>query len=257
VHYRRSGFPPGTCLGQIAAALYYGPVHTEQAIGRCEELLFEPGLGAAGKANVERYLGGLVAMTGDIERGRGHIVEAAAAFDDLGQVGAARYCDSILGDVELLSGDLDEARRLRESVCTYCQESEDLGYLGMAAVWLAEVVYEQGDFEAAHGWLGIARHHVTTNDLLAQIAWRSVESRLHAQRGDSEQALRVSHEAVARADATDALNAHADALIGHADVLRTAKRADDADRAVTAALELYERKGNAAARARHKALAAT
>jgi hypothetical protein len=255
-YYRASGFPPGTCLGQIAAALYYGPAPVERAIARCEELVLEAGIGPIGRANVLRYLGGLVAMAGDAKRGAALVVEAAASFEELGQVGAAKYSDSVLGDIALLTGDLERARSVRESVCAYCQASGDVGYLGSTGSWLAEVVYLLGDYRAAQEWIDVARRHVASNDLLGQIAWRSVESRLLAERGDAEQALRVSHEAVARADATDALNAHADALISHADVLRTVKRADDADRAVTAALELYERKGNVAARARHKALAA-
>ena len=63
VHYRRSGFPAGTCLGQIAAALYYGPAPVSRAVSRCEELLLEEGTGPLGRANLDRYLGGLVAMT--------------------------------------------------------------------------------------------------------------------------------------------------------------------------------------------------
>ena len=87
IHYRRSGFPPGTCLGQIAAALYYGPAPVGRAISRCEELLLEEGTGPLGRANINRYLGGLMAMAGAVDRGRELVRDAAAELDDLGQTG--------------------------------------------------------------------------------------------------------------------------------------------------------------------------
>src|SRR5439155_5153095 len=45
VHYRRLGWPAATCLGQLANALYHGPVPASEAAKRCEELLAESGLG--------------------------------------------------------------------------------------------------------------------------------------------------------------------------------------------------------------------
>ena len=126
-----------TCLGQVAAALYYGPTPAPHAISRCEELLLEEGTGPLGRANVDRYLGGLLAMTGAVGHGRELVIHAAAAFDDLGQTGAARYCDALLADIELLTGNVSGARRALEALCAYCEESGDVGLLASAASWLA------------------------------------------------------------------------------------------------------------------------
>ena len=98
----------------------------------------EEGTGPIGRANVDRYLGGLLAMTGAVDDGRDLVMHAAAAFDDLGQTGAARYCDALLADVEVLADDIPAARRALEAVCAYCQESEDVGLLGTTASRLAE-----------------------------------------------------------------------------------------------------------------------
>ncbi len=38
-HYRRTGFPLATCIGQIAAAVYWGPTVVPKAIERCAGLL--------------------------------------------------------------------------------------------------------------------------------------------------------------------------------------------------------------------------
>ena len=140
------------------------------------------------------------------------------------------------------------ARRALEALCAYCQESEDVGLLGTAACWLAEVLYEDGDYEAAEHWLEIARRaRWTANDLLAQIAWRSVVGEAaRASRGRPRQ-TRCRRRPCARAQATDALNARAAAFMARAEVLRLMERPDDANEAAAQALALYEQKGNLAA----------
>ncbi len=253
VHYRWSGFPAGTCLGQIAAALYYGPVPVSRAVSRCEELLLEERTGPIGRANVDRYLGGLMAMTGAVKRGRDLVMHAAAEFDDLGQTGAARYCNALLADIELLAGDVPAAREALQVLCRYAEESQDFGLVATAAPILAEALHQEGDYEAAGRWVAAARTHAATSDLLGQIAWRSVAAKLLAQEGRPE-ADAMSAEAVRRAQATDALNARAAALMARADVLHAIERPSDANDAIAQALALYEQKGNLAAERRARAL---
>ena len=64
VYYRRTAFPPATCLGQIAAAIYWGPTSVSPGIERCIELLDDETLGYVGRAAVIPYLGGLHAQLG-------------------------------------------------------------------------------------------------------------------------------------------------------------------------------------------------
>jgi hypothetical protein len=68
------------------------------------------------------------------------------------------------------------------------------------------------------------------------VTWRSVRAKL-------EHSESLAREALALAETTDATNLVADALVDLAVV------ADDADDLVVRALELYEQKGNVAARA--------
>ena len=220
-----------------------------RAVSRCEEFLLDDATGPLGRANIDRYLGGLLAMSGAVERDASSSSHAAASLDDLGQTGAARYCDAILADIELLAGDVPAARHALEALCVYCQESEDVGLLGTAACWLVDVLYEDGDYEALERWLETARKHADPNDLLSQIAWRSASAKLLAREGQPE-ADALSEEAIRRAQATDALNARAAAFMARAEVLRLMDRPDDADEAVVQALALYEQKGNVAAAAR-------
>ncbi len=101
VHYRRSGFPGSACLGSLCAALYYGPAPVQRAIARCHELLDTEDPNRFGEANVLRYLGGLVAMGGDVRQGREIVEQAEQQFDELGQIGAAKFCSGFLGDIAL------------------------------------------------------------------------------------------------------------------------------------------------------------
>ena len=63
-----------------------------------------------------------------------------------------------------------------------------------------------------------------------------------ARRGELQEGERLAREAVALADETDMLNAHADALIDLAEVLALAGQGGRAE--LDQAFALYERKGN-------------
>ena len=74
--------------------------------------------------------------------------------------------------------------------------------------------------------------------------WRQVRAKVLAHRSDREEAERLAREAVARAEETDQLNGHGDALVDLAEVLEVAGKPDEAKAALEQALALYERKGN-------------
>ena len=61
------GLPTATCLGQIAAALYWGPTPVPTAIERCEELLDDDALGDLRAGDRRPFLGGLHAQRGDFD----------------------------------------------------------------------------------------------------------------------------------------------------------------------------------------------
>jgi hypothetical protein len=82
-------------------------------------------------------------------------------------------------------------------------------------------------------------------------------AKLLAGRGETDVAARLAREAVALIAATDNINAHADALVELAEVLRASGEEAEATAALERALILYEEKGNllGAERARQAALA--
>ena len=72
--------------------------------------------------------------------------------------------------------------------------------------------------------------------------WRQVRGKVLARRGELQEGEQLLREAVALAEETDILNAHADALVDLAEVLALAGH--DASSELDRALARYERKGN-------------
>ena len=67
-HYRAVGWPTSTCVGEIAAALYWGATPVDAAALRCEELLDDETLDLPGAAYLRAFLGGLPAQHGGFDR---------------------------------------------------------------------------------------------------------------------------------------------------------------------------------------------
>ena len=106
------------------------------------------------------------------------------------------------------------------------------GCSGRPHRWLAEAVYRRATDEAAEHWLETARRLTCDpNDLLAQIAWRSVRQSSSRDEGQVEAGRNVRGGRAARAQATDALNARAAAFMARAEVLRLMDEAREADEA--------------------------
>ena len=119
---------------------------------------------------------------------------------------------------------------------------------------LAQSVYLQGRYDEAADLTEECEEAARPNDVQSQIIWRSVRAKVIARRGDLETAERLAREAVAMAESSDFVTAHAEARMDLAEVLRLAGRDDDAAHAVEEAISLYELKGNVLAAERARSL---
>jgi DNA-binding SARP family transcriptional activator len=244
-HYKRSNWPTSTCLGEIASALYYGPTPVPAAIARCKQLLQTEGADRVGAANVEVFLGGLVAQRGDFDGARDFIVSARATYEDLGQwTAAAMNCGMVLGDVELLADDALAATQLLTELCAQLERIDAVSHLASRAGDLAEALYVLGRLDEAEEWTRVAQVHSATDDLDAQLLWMPVRAKIAATRDAFEEAETLARDAVRLSSSTDALNRRAKAQEGLGVVLRLSGRAENAASAFGEAIKLYERKGN-------------
>ena len=251
LHYKRSTWPTASCLGEIAVALYFGPRPVAEGIARCEELLLREASDRVGRANVEVFLGGLVAQRGDFDDARDLIASARTTYDELGQrTAAAHNAAAILGEVELFAGNAVAAEEVVRSLCEELERTRAYSHLASRAGDLAEALYAQGRFDEAEHWTVLAETHSAADDLDALVLWMPVRAKIMARREEGDEAETLAWEAVRLAERSDALNRHAKARLDLAEVLRLADRRDPAREVIERALRLYEEKGNAVGMAR-------
>jgi tetratricopeptide (TPR) repeat protein len=158
--------------------------------------------------------------------------------------------------VELLAGDLAAAERIfRSGYDTLVSLGEKLN-LSSIAVSLAETLYLQGREGEAEQLTLVSKEATSSDDVWAQVAWRAARSKILARRGELEEAERLAREAVELIAPTDALNMRAHALGSLAQVVAAAGRTEEAAEHTDEAVRLYETKGNVAAAANVRAVAA-
>jgi tetratricopeptide (TPR) repeat protein len=123
-----------------------------------------------------------------------------------------------------------------------CKRLGDKRYIEVATN-LAEVLHLQGRGEEALRFTEEVEA-LAEPDTPEQFLWRKARARVLAARGEVEEAERLAREAVALAERTDHLEAHADALLALAEVLRRAGRAAEATADLGDALAMARQKGN-------------
>ncbi len=244
VHYRRSGWSASGCLGELAAALFYGPTPVPEALEHCEELL-DDASDRVGDANVLAFMSGLEAIDGRFAEARTHLAEAESTYEELGETYArANYCLRVRGRVEMLAGDPACAEAVLRESCAVLERVHDEAGLSTIAAKLADALYAQGRYDEAAGWLDLAEKRGSAEDVSAQYTWRRVRAKLLARAGAHRDAERLAHEAAQLAANTDALSDHGNVLLDLAEVLLLAGKESPAAREIERGLELFERKGN-------------
>jgi ATP/maltotriose-dependent transcriptional regulator MalT len=151
------------------------------------------------------------------------------------------------GEIELLAGDAAAAERFLRLAYEALERDNDWGHLVSVAPLLAEALLAQGREVEAEPLLELASRRIIEDDTDAQILLHCAASKLAAVKGDSASAEALARRAVERAEKSDDLNAHAGALLRHAEALELCGRGDEASAARREALLLYERKGNVVA----------
>jgi ATP/maltotriose-dependent transcriptional regulator MalT len=183
-------------------------------------------------------------MLGRFEEGRELCARAKAIFEQLGATYNVAEACWAGAQLELLAGDAAAAEReLRQALDIHIQSSAKR-YSAVVLALLARAVHLQGRQAEAQELLDQAAADGTPENLTFQRLWLSARAELLAARGETSEAARLAREAVNIVAATDQINAHANALVDLADILRADGDEDGSVTALDHALELYEEKGN-------------
>src|SRR6266540_2140769 len=232
-----------TVVALLAQALEYGPTPVPEAIRRCEEIR-DAAPDDASVAAIASTLGALHAMEGDFDEARELCEQARALWEQVGRRYLRMGGSLAAASVELLAGDPEAA--VRELRWAY-DELERMGERGMrstVAAFLAQALVAQGRYQEAEEFTQISEETGAEADVVTQAIWRSTRAHALAHRGNVDLAEQLAREAIELAAGTDFLDLQAEALLGLAEVLRAAGRAESARPLVELAKSTYERKGN-------------
>jgi ATP/maltotriose-dependent transcriptional regulator MalT len=234
-------------LNLAVGAAFFGPLPIADAVRRCEEILAWPREQRRMRASALRALAGLRALEGHFDEARGLLADSRAILEDLGLRVTAAAAAETAAQVEVLAGDLVAAERELRAGYDRLQDMGRTSNLPILAALLAQTLYAQGRDEEALRYSETSERTAASDDLFAQVQWRSARSKIVARLGRRQEADELSAEAVALAATTDFLVLRADSLIDRAEVLLAAGREEEAAVASDEALALYRQKGAIAA----------
>jgi tetratricopeptide (TPR) repeat protein len=171
---------------------------------------------------------------------------AEQARDRMWELSGAHWADWIPAAIAALGGDHEAAVGYLGPFCEFLRERDERFYLSSAAPMLGRELCALDSYDEAERWSQLARGLGVRQSVLGEATWRQVQARVHARRGEREEADKLARAAVALLEQSDGLNYQGDAYCDLAEVLAAAGRADEAAEALEQALERYERKKNLA-----------
>jgi class 3 adenylate cyclase/tetratricopeptide (TPR) repeat protein len=231
-------------MGLYLQATLDGPVPVTEGVARCEQILAT----LAGRRRVEGQalfvLAGLKAMQGEFAAARELLVRSRTLLEELGTRLLSAEHARVSGEVELLAGNPAGAEReLRRGRALLERLTHDSDRAMLGAL-LARAVQAQGRLEEAEELLDETSKQIAMDDFAARITWGAARSSLLVAQGRAMEAEILGGMVVELARDTDAIVAHAGALLDQAAVLEASGRPDEASGLATEARTLAERKGD-------------
>ena len=232
-----------TLRGWVARTLTAGPAPVEEAMRVTESMLAEA-TGLASRAGFRRNIGMLLAMQGQIDEARRQLRLGIEGTREAGQPVEAAALGMTAAFVEFRAGAYEAAEvALRDGI----EELDRLGnasYRGTAALLLADHLANRGAYEESARWSAEVRATLNADDLSDVVLIDAVEGFLAAASGRLAEGERRSTCAVEAAAAIDLYDFKGRAYEWHARTLALAGKQIEAREAATAALAIYEAKGD-------------
>ena len=229
----------GTCL-------CYGPTPVGAAIARCRVMLEQAHGVRWAEAPILGMLGYLLALADDPVQARDYHGRSGAILEELGMTFqlAARAVNS--ARIEVMAGDLGTAEHQLRWGFEQLEQSGETEVRSTMAAMLAQVLHEQGRDDEAERFALTSDELAAADDVYSQLLWRSALAKVRARRDGTEDARELAQQAVKLAAATDSLSFHGWAVLDLARVEAFLNGGVPPPDLVAQAMELFERKEDAA-----------
>jgi tetratricopeptide (TPR) repeat protein len=249
-------YPPESVPPLVAfmyyATLYWGPTPVGEALADLDELDTRASLSAEGVYC--RFGGGLNALIGNYAKSR-ELLERAREIEGL--LGRLVLQDTIdghfLGPLETEAGNFDIAETALLRSYERMIARGERGFSSTVAGNLGHLYVQMGRWDDAERWGQITLDLAVLDDVEAQAQGHAILGRVHAARGDLDNAERLARRAVEIATSTDYVDRQGSALRDLAEVMVAAGRIDEARVTLDQALETFTRKGATALAAKVRA----
>jgi class 3 adenylate cyclase/tetratricopeptide (TPR) repeat protein len=255
-HARRAGRPREIALAVYVEAAGHaaGPTPADEGITRVEQALAEFRDLPVVRLWSLRHLGELEGIRGRFNVAKAILDESLELAKQYGDLRAHSFAEWRRGVIERWAGDLVASEGSFRSAVEVLERMGDRGRLSGCLGDFVRTELELGHYDETLLLTDRCRELAAPHDVISQILWRSLRSRVLALRGEIHEAERLAREAVALARTTDMPLETGEALVDLAEVLREARRPEEAQPLVQEALELYERKGAVPHAAKARAL---
>jgi class 3 adenylate cyclase/tetratricopeptide (TPR) repeat protein len=234
---------------RLLRALVYAPIPVDQALARIRDLASES-QGPLERARKSAATGHLLAMKGEIDRGRELVHEARLVFVDAGLLVSAEMLAMAQAEIEYEADDLKQAERILREGFDALEEIGEQLYSSTVASQLAIMLLSQDRFDEARAWFEQSRATSGTDDLINFVFIGVAESVVLAREGrltEAEAAGRHALELVAGVDFCWAVPLTRSYF---AETLSLAGKRDEASQHASTALAVLERKRNVTLAAR-------
>jgi class 3 adenylate cyclase/tetratricopeptide (TPR) repeat protein len=237
-------------LPYLVNARYYGPTPAPEALAWIEEQ------NAAGVHHpaFDAHRAQFLSMLGRFEEARAVHERDYVRFEQFGLGVPLAISCIIRMEVEQVAGDFESAYEWGRRGCELMEAMGHLSWLSTMAAELGNVLCELARYDEAESWAERSLELGGADDIATQMYWREVQAKVLVQRGETEAAQQLAHEAVELAKQTDNINGQAEALLDLGRVLSRAGRHEQAEQALAEAVTLFEQKGNVAMAERAQAL---
>jgi DNA-binding SARP family transcriptional activator/class 3 adenylate cyclase/tetratricopeptide (TPR) repeat protein len=247
-HAIRSGEPREEAAARlwVALALVLGETPVPACLHACEKLA--PWLGMEHPL-VLCELAGLRAMLGNFDEARDLIARARRLVVE--RIRARRplmFAAGSSASVEVLAGDLAASERELRTALQMAIGMQEREWVSQFAAGLSRVLFIQGSGEAER-FSVLSFETAPSENVAAQVLWRSAKARALDNRGDHWEAERLAREAIQLVP-REMLNLGADVRVDLAEILLAAGRRKAALPVICEAIDLYKRKGNLVSAAR-------